>query len=180
MPNMGTMAARSSKTESISLRLESSMLDKLRKESTNKQINFNTLCSQILRAHAGFNSNAARAGLISFPRALLVKMMDKFSEEEVEELAKHIATTEIADIIYLLRDKYDAESFLEVFIEWVRASGFPYNFAKDESKRVLVIQHDMSKKWSLYLAKLYEYVCFELGSEKPEFQTTKNTLVIKL
>ena len=177
---MGISTEKRAETKSISLRLEAPVVSSLRREAGNKEITLNTLCSQIFRTHVGFTGNAAKAGLIPFPRALLIGLMDKLSDEEIQILAEDIATNEVPDIIYLMRDRYDSDSFLEVLVSWVRASGFPFNFNTSNDKRVLVIQHDMTRKWSLYLAKMCERVCYDLKGAKPEFQITKNTLVIGL
>ena len=123
------------------------------------------------------SATAGKARLISFPKALLVKVLDKFTEEEITEIAKIIAQTEMADITYIMRRKFDLESFLEVVESWVRASGFPYHHNVKDGEHSFVIQHDMSKKWSLYFAKLFEHTFESLTNKPAKFSVTGNTLV---
>lgn len=165
------------KTEGVTFRLDKDILDSLKSESENKEISLNTLANQIFNQHVDFSATAGKAGLVSFPKALLVKVLDKFTEEEVAEVARLIAQTEMADIVYIMRRKFDLESFLEMTESWVRASGFPYHHDVKDGEHSFVIQHDMSKKWSLYLAELFEYT-FESLTDKPaKFSVTGNTVV---
>lgn len=165
------------KTEGVTFRLEKETLETLKRESELKEISLNTLANQIFNQHTDFSATAGKAGLISFPKPLLVKILDKFAEEEVAEIAKTIADTEIADIMYIMRRKYDLPSFLEVIESWVRASGFPYHHSEKNGEHSFVIQHDMSKKWSLYLAKMFEHTIGSLSDKRAKFEATGNTLV---
>jgi hypothetical protein len=103
--------------------------------------------------------------------------MDKLGDEEITELAKSVARNEVPEIIYLLRNRYDLDSFLEVVISWVWASGFPFNDTSDDEKYSFVIQHDLSRKWSLYLAELFESIFEQVANRKAVFGITANTLV---
>jgi hypothetical protein len=50
-----------------------------------------------------------------------------------------------------------------------------------ENRHAYVIQHDMGKKWSLYLASLYHFLFDELGvKKKMEFVKTENTLAFTI
>jgi len=49
------------------------------------------------------------------------------------------------------------------------------------TKRSYVIQHDMGKKWSIYLASLYQFLFEESGVNKIiEFDKTENTLAFTI
>ncbi|MDQ5870551.1 MAG: BrnA antitoxin family protein [Thermoproteota archaeon] len=79
------------KGESISLRLDEIVLDKLRQEASQKGITLNRLVSQTIKERVDWYSNAARAGFIPVRRKLIVTLIEKFCEEEICSLAKYIA-----------------------------------------------------------------------------------------
>lgn len=167
-------------TEGVTLRMEKSLLEQLRAESEQKQISFNTFANQIFKQHIEWFNNAGKALLVSFPKALLVMLMDKFTEEEVAKLGRKMAKEEVKDIIMLIKNEYTPESFLKVVESWAQASNIPYRRTVKDTIHHFVIQHDMSKKWSLYLATLFESVFEELISKKIECDITKNTFSFRV
>ena len=166
-------------TEGATFRLRKIALDKLRNDATQKQISLNTLANQIFEQYLDYNANAAKAGLIAFPRVLLIKLMDKLSEDEIVQIAQNIATTHVKEMVLLLKGIYTIESFLAVGESWIRASGFPFKHEVSRTRHLYIIQHDLNKKWSLYLSKLFEFVMEDL-ERKPIFQITNNSIVFEV
>jgi hypothetical protein len=154
----------SSGSTSITLRFRNSILQKLRHDAKQKRINVNTLCSQIIGDHAEYGSYASTSGMISFPKSLLIRMMEGLSETEVEKLSENIAKNEFKDLILLLKGEYSLQSYLDTVEAWLRVSNFQYSYNIDaEKKHKLVIQHDMGKRWSIYFEKLFFHAFYSLN-----------------
>src|SRR3954451_412225 len=83
----------------VTLRFDGQTLESLRKEAQQKRISLNTLASQIFKTHAEFSGAAARAGMVSFPKNLLVRLMNKLSEDEVKQPLEEIAKNEMKDML---------------------------------------------------------------------------------
>jgi hypothetical protein len=166
-------------TESISLRLDTRILEQLRNESAQKEVSFNTLASQIFRKHIEWDNNAAKAGLIPFPKSLITRILDHLDDEDVRDAARYIAETQIRDIILLLRKQYEFATFIDVIISWFRVSQFPYSHTIKDTTHTFVIQHDMGKKYSQYFAELLQCVFEDLAS-RPEIDMTSNSVVFKV
>ena len=151
-------------SSSITLRFRNSILQRLRHDAKQKRINVNTLCSQIIGDHAEYGSYASTSGMISFPKSLLIRMMEGLSEKEVEKLSENIAKNEFKDLILLLKGEYSLNSFLDTVEAWLRISNFQYSYNTDtEKKHKLVIQHDMGKRWSIYFEKLFFHAFYSLN-----------------
>ena len=60
-------------SESITFRLDSTILNKLHHEANQKDISVNTLVSHIIRRHIDWHSNAAKAGFVTVRRGLYLK-----------------------------------------------------------------------------------------------------------
>jgi hypothetical protein len=174
---------RKAPSESITLRVNKQVLDRIRKEADNKEISLNTLANQIFTHHVDWNNDAPKAGMVSFPKPLLTKIIDKYSEREVSELAEYMAKNHVKNIILMMRKENSAEAFLDVIESWVRASGFPFMHEreKDSGAHSFVIQHDLNKKWSLYLAELFKFMFAELGTQdRGSFEVTDSMLMFKI
>ena len=98
---------------SVTLRFDNGTLHQLKNEADQKRISLNTLASQIFQSHIEYDVYAAKAGMISFPKALLIRLMEGLREHEVEDLSKYIAKNEIKDMTLLLKKEYNLSSFLD-------------------------------------------------------------------
>jgi hypothetical protein len=165
---------------SVTLRFDADMLDDLRKESVHKRISLNTLATQIFRTHTEYGSMSARAGMVSFHKSLLMRLMDKLSEDEISKLSEHIAKNEMKDTILLMKKRYDASAFIDFIEAWARVSGFEYRHDVSDRTRSFVIQHDMGKRWSVYIANIFKYGFSDLGAKWADFQITDNTVTFNV
>jgi len=117
------------------------------------------------------------------PKTLLVRVMDKLTEEEVIQLSEHIAKNELKDTILLMKNNYTPRSIMDFIESWTRAGGFPYRHHLENthdgkssaSNHSFVMQHDMGERWSLYFVELFRFAFEQLG-QKINFQHTSNTI----
>lgn len=163
-------------SESITFRLDNTILNKLHHEAEQKDISVNTLVSHIIRSHIDWHSNAAKAGFVTVRRGLLSNLINRLPEKEISSIAEYIAKTETKDFVLLLRNEYNIESALDVIETWIKISGYPYRHDVNYTLHSYMIQHDMGKNWSLYLAELYRFLFEEFGLKKVEFDLNHNTL----
>jgi hypothetical protein len=172
---------RRDQTETITLRLDKKILTKLRRESEQNQTSLNTLANQIFRQHIDWHSKASKAGYVPLQKPVIIKLLDRLSEEDVIRVAEEVSKDMFMDVMLLLRDENDLVSTLNVIETWVRVSGFPYKLEVDEDKEVYsyVIQHDMGKKFSLLLATRAR-VILERLEKQGNFVVTDNTIVLKV
>ncbi len=164
------------KSESVTIRIDSIIFSKLLGEAEQNEISFNTLISQILRQHTDWHSHAAKAGFISVRKGLLVNLVDRLSEHEITSIAEDIAKRETKDFVLLLRNKYNIESGLDVIETWIRISGHPYRHEVNYTRHSYIIQHDMGRNWSLYMAEQYRFLFEEFDLKKVDFDINDNTL----
>src|ERR687897_539187 len=163
-------------SESITFRLDSTILNKLHHEAEQKDISVNTLVSHIIRRHIDWHSNAEKAGFVTVRRGLISNLINRLSEKEIASTAEYIAKNETKDFVLLLRNEYNIESALDVIETWIRISGHPYRHEVNHTRHSYVIQHDIGKNWSLYLAELYRFLCEEFGLKRVEFDSNYNSL----
>lgn len=149
---------------------------------TNAQINNTSpsvLLTQILNHHAGYDGSVGKAGLIAFPKSLLVRLMDGYSEEKVIAMADYISQDATTDMMAILQNEYSIESFLQTIESWARVSHMPFTRETKGNLNTIVVQHNMTRNWSLYLGHLYKNVIQELTDKKVSIDVTNNTVRIK-
>jgi CopG antitoxin of type II toxin-antitoxin system len=70
-------------SESITFRLDSTILNKLHSEADQKDISVNTLVSHIIRRHIDWHSNTPKAGFIAVRRLFITNFISYLSEQEI-------------------------------------------------------------------------------------------------
>jgi predicted HicB family RNase H-like nuclease len=173
------------KTESITFRLESEILDCLRHEAKIKDVSINTLVSQTVKQHTNWHSIAPQAGFIYVRRRFIIKLLESQNDEQIESLAKHVPLSSNKDFILMLRRKYNIHSALDLIETWIRVSGYPYTHNLeylDYSHKLysFILQHHMGRKWSLYLAELFKNWFEEFGVRNPQFDMTDSALTFEI
>jgi hypothetical protein len=163
-------------SESITFRLDSTILNNLHHEAEQKGISVNTLVNHIIRSHIDWHSNAANAGFVSARKGLLSNLINRLSEKEISSIAEYIAKNETKDFVLLLRNAYNIESALDVIETWIKISGYPYRHEVNYTLHSYMIQHNIGKNWSLYMAELYRFLFEEFGLKGVEFDINHNSL----
>jgi hypothetical protein len=163
-------------SESITFRLDNTILNKLHYEAEQKDISVNALVSHIIRRHIDWHSNAAKAGFVTVGKGLLSNLINRLPEKEICSIAEYIVKNETKDFVLLLRNEYNIESALDVIETWIKISGYPYRHEANYTRHSYVIQHDIGKNWSIYMAELYRFLFEEFGLKKVEFDLNHNSL----
>jgi hypothetical protein len=84
------------------------------------------------------------------------------------------------DMLLMMKQHYSTAAFVDLIESWIRVSGFPYTHNQSDNTHGFVIQHDMGKRWSIYLAELFKYVFSDLGAKWADFQITENTVTFNV
>ena len=168
------------KTEIASFRFEKETINELKKNASLQNISVNNLVNHIIDDHIKWHSSASLAGLVPFPKSLLMKIMEKLDDEQIIDLATYIVNDQIKDIVLMLRREYNLKQFLDVVESWAKISNLPLIQDTKDDKIKFVLQHEMGEKWSLYFYHVFRMIFEQIGIIDSEFESTKNTLVFKL
>lgn len=163
-------------TERVSLRLNKNVLAKIKREADENEMSLNASVNRILKLHTEWHSNAVRAGFITVRKTAILKLLEKVSDEEMKQIGHYVAASQSKDFVLMLRNEYDINSALDVIETWIKISGYPYVHETKYQKQYYFIQHDMGKKWSLYLSEAYAFIFEEFGQKRPQFEIRDNTL----
>lgn len=167
------------KTRSMSFRIPEDVAEALETNAQINNTNPSTLLTQMLKHQMGYDGNVGKAGLIAFPRSLIIQLMSGYSEEQVITMADIISKDVTTDMMTILQNEYTVESFLQTIESWARVSCIPFTHETKGNLNTFVIQHDMTRNWSLYLGHLYKNVIEELAQKKVSVETTNNSIRIR-
>lgn len=170
---------RSTKTRSMSFRLPEEIANILETESAIQNISTSNILAQICNHHFGYEGNTGKAGLVAFPRPLLIRLMDGQSEKQVIALAEYISRDVLTDIMSVLETEYTVDSFLHLVRSWAHASRIPFRREIKGQLNTVVIQPELGRNWSLYLGHLFKNVIEEIAQKKVAISVTDNSVMFR-
>jgi hypothetical protein len=173
-----TAKRRKSATEGVTFRLPSDNLEQLCKEAETRQISVNTLVNQIINEHLDWHLYAAQAKLYYVPKPFISRVLDKFNEHQLAELAEASAKKDFVDIGLLLRGEFTISSFLSILENWSRISDIPYRTEENETTQKIIIEHNMGSKYSYLFKEIYRRLLENSFETKTHFDITDNTIVL--
>ena len=139
--------------EKFSVSLSKEVLASLRTAAKRENMSVNGFIGKTLEYFAMWDMHNAE--FIPIRKALLSKLLDKFSPEEIDQIAKSMARTENKDTVLRVSSQYDILAVLRTFEGWLRMTGFPYSYDTEGPVHRFVMLHDLGIKWSIYLVKLF-------------------------
>lgn len=173
-------SSRPKTSDSVTLRLDKDILDKLRKEAKEKQVSLNVLVGQIALQHLDWHAYASKAGFLAVTRGTVQKMLEKITEKDAIEIGEYVAKNESKEFITMLRNDYSVTSALQVLDTWLKIVGYSYRHEIRGLEHSYIIQHEMGKKWSLYLKELFRLIAEAFGLPRVDFDVNENMLSFKV
>ena len=174
------MIKRRRQTESLTLRLDKGLLDKLRKESEQKMVSINSLANQIISSYIKWYSPAQRAGITFVPKSVLIPIIDSLAEYQIANIAEVFRKNGYEETLLMMSKEYSLSVILDLFDSWLSVSNMQFNREASENSVKYIINHGMGKKWSLFLEKVFWYLVKDLGITKAGFDVRDSSVTFKI
>ncbi len=167
------------KTESITLRVEKSILDELRNEATHKMESLNTLSNQILKSYITWHKPASKAGNYYVPKTLITDIFEAMTEEQIGRITENWVKKYSKDVMMMINKAHNIGSFLDGFSTWLDLSGFQYTQHEDGGFESYVIRFDMGKKFNFHMGRYVQSLVEELQVKDVRVEITDYTVMFR-
>lgn len=164
----------------ITFSLSPELAKKLKQEANDSNVSFSALMRQVLEQHVSWTSVAGRAGFTPVPRQMVTTAFEQMTDEQVSKVAQNIVKNRLKDIQLLMTGEYSPQSFLATIEAWAIQSNMAYKKKVAGGKYELAIQHDMGKKWSLYMARMCEGVLRDSLRKKLEYSMSESVIILRV
>ena len=148
------------KTETITFRLPTYLIDELRNDSELEEVSLNSFVTRIFSNHIQWERYERKVGLLPMTKPFLKEVLNQMTEEQVISLAHKIEKDSFKNILRFMNENIELEDFLRFLRTWLTASWMQHNIEiKNGSYYRFNIQHDLGIKWSLYVKTLVSELC---------------------
>ncbi|MDE1828786.1 MAG: hypothetical protein KGI25_00535 [Thaumarchaeota archaeon] len=137
------------------------------------------LINQIMRKFTDFDRYQHRVGVIPFPKEVLTSILETANEEQVKIFAQQ-AFRFLIEAVILTQKQQDLAAILRLLKEYVKVSGIASDHIIKDGKDVMVVQHDMGVRCSLFTKELLSMIFEKFVISRPDFEVTDSSVIVTL
>jgi hypothetical protein len=164
------------RTETITFRLPSSLIDELRRDAELEDVSLNALVTRIFSNHIQWERYERKVGLLPMTKPFLKEVLNQMTDEQIIHLAYKIEKESFKGILRFMKENIELDDFMRFLRTWLTASWMQHNIViKNDSYR-FNIQHDLGIKWSLYVKTLVSELCQDVLGRAVDIKINDNLI----
>lgn len=168
--------SKKTKTETVTFRLPSSLVDELRMDAELERVSLNNYVAKIFSNHIQWERYERKVGLLPMTEAFLREVLSQLTEEQIVNLAQRLEKQKFTNILAFMKNSHDVEDFVEVIRAWLTVSWMQQSIEVRDGKYHFKIQHSLGTKWSLYVKTLISELSYDILGKKSDISILGDTL----
>ena len=168
--------SKKTKTETVTFRLPSSLVDELRMDAELESVSLNNYVAKIFSNHIQWERYERKVGLLPMTEAFLREVLSQLTEEQIVNLAQRLEKQKFTNILAFMKNSHDVEDFVEVMRAWLTVSWMQQSIEVRDGKYHFKIQHSLGTKWSLYVKTLISELSYDILGKKSDIRILGDTL----
>jgi hypothetical protein len=168
--------AKKTKTETVTFRLPSSLIEKLRMDAELEGISLNNYVAKIFSNHIQWERYERKVGLLPMTEAFLREVLSQLTDEQIVNFAQKLEKQKFTNILAFMKNSHDVEDFVEVMRAWLTVSWMQQNIEVRGGKYYFKIQHSLGTKWSLYVKTLISELSYDILGKKADISIVGDTI----
>jgi hypothetical protein len=164
----------------ITFRIDTDTINKLRIESARQDISLNTSVNQILKRHVQWDMFERQAGIMPLAKPVVAQLLAYVSTDDITNLAKNVAKSAVQDIILVMKGKIDLDSFLSWFETLMQKSFIEINHTveNDDTTHTYIVKHNLGENWALLIKNILQIIFNEMLKIRIDIINISNTILV--
>lgn len=168
--------SKKTKTETVTFRFPSSLIDELRMDAELQGISLNNYATKIFSNHIQWERYERKVGLLPMTEAFLREVLSQLTDEQIVNLAQRLEKQKFTNILAFMKNSHEVDDFVEVIRAWLTVSWMQQNIEVRDGKYYFKIQHSLGSKWSLYVKTLLSELSYDILGRKADISIVGDTL----
>lgn len=167
---------KKTKTETVTFRFPSSLIDELRMDAELQGISLNNYAAKIFSNHIQWERYERKVGLLPMTEAFLREVLSQLTDEQIVNIAQRLEKQKFTNILAFMKNSHEVDDFVEVIRAWLTVSWMQQNIEVRDGKYYFKIQHSLGSKWSLYVKTLLSELSYDILGRKADISIVGDTL----
>lgn len=177
---MSTDQPKKKKTQTITFRLDSDLINEIKKDAELEKINVNSYITKILVNHLLWERYERKLGLLPMTKPFIKHALQNMNDSEIVHLAQEVEKDTFSDILNFMKGNYTVNDFVEILRSWLYVAWMQHDVNTDDKTYTFKINHDLGEKWSLYVKTLVTELFHDILQKSLKVKSTKNTITLVL
>ncbi len=169
------------KTESITFRLESGLINRVKNEAKEERTNINSVIHKALVQYIYCNSGAAKGMMVPTSKPRFKAIMEELSVEQIQKVSQANDKTNPKSLQFILHGEYTEEALSDSLEIWSIASRF--DFVKrmlDNGQMYMSVHHNMGYKCSLFFCTTIVEAINNASGKRPSYTISENSFTLTI
>ncbi len=168
--------SKKNRTETVTFRLPSPLIDELRMDAELEGISLNNYVAKIFSNHIQWERYERKVGLLPMTEAFLREVLSQLTDEQVVNLAQRLEKGKFTNILAFMKNSHDVDDFVDVMRAWLTVSWMQQSIEMRDGKYYFKIQHSLGAKWSLYVKTLISELSYDILGKKADISIVGDTI----
>jgi hypothetical protein len=169
------------KTQSITFRLESQLINQLKNEAREERTNINSLVRKALIQYIYCNTGSAKGMMVPTSKSRFKAIMEELTVEQIQKVSQANEKTNPKSLQFILHGEYSEEALSESLEIWSIASRFEYvKRTLDDGKVYMSVHHNMGYKSSLFFCMTIIEAINNASGKRPSHTISENSFALTL
>ncbi|HXX96516.1 MAG TPA: hypothetical protein VEL11_05285 [Candidatus Bathyarchaeia archaeon] len=167
-------------TTTITFRIDTDTINKLRTDSARHDRSLNTYVNQILNRYVQWDMFESQAGIIPLAKPVVTELLTNMSKDEITNLAKNVAKSAVQDIMVVMKGKVDLESFLSWFETLMKKAFIEINHTAESNGDIhrYTLKHNLGENWALLVRNVLQIIFNDMLGKRIEIINLSNTTLV--
>ncbi|MGA2666247.1 MAG: hypothetical protein ABSF83_15010 [Nitrososphaerales archaeon] len=167
------------KTVTATFRVSERVYQSLQAEAKKQDTSLNTLVNQMLDVHVDDSVYLAKIGYMRIAKSTFKRLVESSADQTLREIGFSAGVENVRTITLARSGALTQETILETLFMFAEFSGYArYSESESNGKRVLVLNHDLGTKGSLFIGSLVS-AAFSLIERFPKVTLGDRSVVIE-
>lgn len=168
------------KATTRTIRLPEYLDNLLERDSEDKRISINSLVISLITRYAEWDRYTDKIGFISLPQEIIKSLFDSIDDEKIRQLAEGFGSRHAEEYMMFWFKRLSYDIFLNQLALFCRYAGLArYEIETNERDQVIILHHELGRKWSVFLSHVIVQVMKNTIKVIPKTDITEYSVVLR-
>lgn len=123
---------------------------------------------KMVSQHVYWDKFMKEVGFLSISKAFIRSVLQEMRDDQIRKIAVTTCKAAFKDAVIYLQGEFTVKGFLNAFETWTTGQRLPFKHKIEGNRHAFIVQHDLGRKWSVYMSTLLTGVLSELGHKMVE------------
>lgn len=154
--------------QDIYLKLDADVRQTIERRAEMEETTAAAIVEGLVHHHIQWDQFMKEVGFVSISKAFIRSVLEEMRDDQIRKIAVTTCKAAFKDAVIYLQGQFTTDGFVKAFETWTTGQRLPFKHKTVGKVHSFIVQHDLGRKWSIYMSTLLTGVLSELGHKMVE------------